>query len=52
MHANLPGNAIVRLPHPWRGNSQRQQTFLAPTADEQTLNYDTECSNHYPSQSL
>ena len=26
-------------------------TFLAPFADKQTRNYDTECSNHHPSQS-
>ena len=39
-------NAIVRLPHPWRGDSQDQETFLAPSADNQALNYDKECSNH------
>ena len=46
---NLPVNAIVRLPHPRRGDSQGQETFLAPTADKQTSNYDTECSNYHPS---
>ena len=25
--------------------------FLAPSADKQTCNYDTECSNHHPSLS-
>ena len=43
--------AIVRLPYPWSGDIQGQEKFLAPSADKQTLNYDTECSNHYPSQS-
>ena len=26
-------------------------TFLAPSADKETRNYDTECSNHHPSLS-
>ena len=26
-------NAIVRLPHPRSGDSQGQETFLAPSAD-------------------
>ena len=33
------------------GDSQGQETFLAPSADKQTRNYDTECSNHYLSLS-
>ena len=33
-------NAIVRLPHPRSGDSQGQETFLAPSADKQTRNYD------------
>ena len=40
-------NAIVRLPHPRSGDSQGQETFLAPSADKQTRNYDIECSNIY-----
>ena len=40
----LPRNVIVRLPLPWNGNSQGQETFLVPSADKQTRNYDTECS--------
>ena len=52
MYTNLPVNAIVRLPHPRRGDSQSQETFLAPPADKQTGNYDTECSNHHPSHIL
>ena len=48
IYANLPVNAIVRLPHPRSGDSQGQETFLAPPADKQTRNYDTECSNTIP----
>ena len=48
---NLPVNAIIRLPHPRSGDSQGQETFLTPSADKQTRNYDTECSNHHPSLS-
>ena len=51
IYANLPVNAIVRLPHPRSGDSQGQETFLAPSANKQTRNYDTECSNHHPSLS-
>ena len=50
-HTNLPVDAIVRLPHPRSRDSQGQETFLAPSADKQTRNYDTECSNHHPSLS-
>ena len=50
-HTNLPVDVIVRLPHPWSGDRQGQETFLAPSADKQTRNYDTECSNHHPSLS-
>ena len=46
-YTNLPVNAIVRLPHPRSGDSQGQETFLAPSADKQTRNYDTELSNHH-----
>ena len=47
----LPRNVMVRLPHPRSGNSQGQGTFSAPRGDKQTRNYDTECSDHHPSQS-
>ena len=40
-----------RLPHPWSGDSQGQETFLAPYADKQTRNYDIESSNHHLSLS-
>ena len=46
---SLPVNAIFRLPHPRSGDSQDQETFLEPSADKQTCNYDTECSNYHPS---
>ena len=45
-NANLPVNAIARLPHPRTGDSQGQETFLAPSADKQTRNCGIECSNH------
>ena len=35
----------------FRRESQSQETFLAPSADKQTRNYGTECSNHHPSLS-
>ena len=41
MYTNLPVNTIVRLPHPRSGDSQGQETFLAPSADKQTHNHDT-----------
>ena len=44
-------HVIVRLPHPRSGDSQGQETFLAPSTDKQTHNYDIECSNHHPSLS-
>ena len=49
IHTNLPVNVIVRLPHPRSGDSQGQETFFAPSAEKQTRNYDTKCSNHHPS---
>ena len=52
IYINLPVNTIVRLPYPpWGEDSQCKETFLAPSADNQTNNYDTECSNHHPSLS-
>ena len=47
----MPLTLIVRQPHSRSGDSQGQETFLAPSADKQTRNHDTECSNHHPSQS-
>ena len=48
IYTNLPVSAIVRLPHPRSGDSQGQETFLSPSADKQTRNYDIECSNTIP----
>ena len=42
MYVNIPVNAIVRLPHPRRGDSRGQEMFLAPSADKQNRNCDTE----------
>ena len=47
IYAHLPVNVIVRLPHPRSRDSLGQETFLAPSADKQTHNYDTECSNYH-----
>ena len=43
IYKNFPVNTIVGLPHPQSGDSQGQETFLAPYADKQIRNYDTEC---------
>ena len=51
IYTNLPIDVIVRLTHPRSGHSLDQKTFLAPSADKQTHNYDIECSNHHPSLS-
>ena len=51
IYTNLPVNATVRLPHPRSGDSQGQETFLAPSADKQIRSYDIECSNYHPSLS-
>ena len=47
MHAVLPVIAIVRLPHLRSGDSQGQETFLAPSSDNQTRNYGTD-SLYFP----
>ena len=52
VYTNLPVNAIVRLSHPRNKDSQGQETFLAPSADKQSRNYDTNCSYHHPSLSI
>ena len=41
IHINLPVNAIVGLPDPRSGDSQGQETFLAPSADKHTHNTHT-----------
>ena len=47
IYANLPRNSILRLPHPPSGDNQGYETFLAPSDDKLTRNYDKEC---YPFQ--
>ena len=49
IYKNFPVDVIVGLPYPRSGDSQNQDTFLAPFADKSTRKYDIECSNHYPS---
>ena len=51
IYTNLPVEVIARLPHNRSGDSQDQETFLTPSADKLTRNYDMECSNHHPSPS-
>ena len=51
IHTNIPVHVIVRLPHPRSGYSENQETFLALSADKQTLNYDRDFSNYHPSLS-
>ena len=51
IYTNLPVDVIVRLPHSLSGDSQGQESFLVPSADKQTRNYDIEFSNHHPSLS-
>ena len=48
IYTNVTLNVIVRLPHPRNGYRQGQERFLAPSADNQTHNYDTKCSYHHP----
>ena len=38
--------------HPWIVKSHDEGTFLALFVDNQSHNYDTECSNHHPSVSI
>ena len=47
----FPNEVTVRVPHRWRGESQAKKTFLAPSADNQTRNYDIECLNRHLSLS-
>ena len=48
---NLPVDALVRIAHPWSGDSKFQEMFLQLPADKQARNYDIEFSNHHPSLS-
>ena len=51
IHRIVPVDVIVKLPHPQTGKTQAQETFLAPSADKPTYNYDIEWPNHHPSSS-
>ena len=37
MYICIPRNAIVKIPQPQSGDSHYQETFLAPSAEEQTV---------------
>ena len=52
INAKCHSKCIVTLPHPRSGDSQGQETCLAPFVDNQTRNYDIECANHHPSLSV
>ena len=51
IYTNFLVDDIVRLPHPWTGKSQGRETFLLPSVDKKTRNYDIECSNRHLSLS-
>ena len=51
IYRNLLVDDIVRLPHPQRGDSQGQETLLAPSAEKETRYSDLEWSKHHPSLS-
>ena len=51
IYTNLTMDVIVRQPHPRSGDSQGQETFLAPSLDKSSRNCDIACSNHHPSLS-
>ena len=38
IYTNLPVSDVVGIPRPWSGDSQGQETFLAPSADKETRN--------------
>ena len=41
----------IQTTYPRSGDNQCQETFSAPSADNQTSTFDKECSNHHPSLS-
>ena len=51
IYKNFPVDVILILPHLHSGDSQGKETFLAPSVNNQTRNFDRECSNHHPSLS-
>ena len=48
IYTKLPVEVIVKLPHPWSGYSQGQETFLTPSVDNQTRNYDVSAQTTIP----
>ena len=51
IYTNLQLRVIVGPPHPWSGDNQDQEMFLAPFVDKELRNYDIPTSNHHPSLS-
>ena len=49
IHTNISADVIFRLPHAPTVNREGQETFLAPSINKPTRNYDIERSNHHPS---
>ena len=47
MYRNVPKNTTVRVPHPWIRDSKDQETFLPPSANNQS-----QCSNQHHSLSV
>ena len=46
IYTDLPANVTVRLTYPQIKDIQGQEMISAPFPDNQTQNYDTDCSNH------
>ena len=51
IYPSLPRKDIARLPNPWKGLSQGQKTYLAPSSDKETFKHDKEHSNYHSPQS-
>ena len=47
MYRNVAKNTTVRVPHPWIRDSKDQETFLPPSANNQS-----QCSNQHHSLSV
>ena len=46
IYANLPRKIMVGQPHPRSRDNQVQKSFLVPSADKETRNYDTHTHTH------
>ena len=51
IYPNVAAKTLVRVRQYSSGDSHGQEQVLAPSAENQTYNYDTEYSNHHPSLS-